>query len=146
MSVTSDFSSFKKRLSNAISKHVDLVSKDIKNNLVSEIPVDRGNLKSSVHVKKIDDKTTQIGHDPNKTKISEGYGPYNYGNDLVSDYGSIVYYGHGVIKPRREGGKLSWVGKDGKRIFAKQVKAVAPNNFIGRAVKKSKGNTRKFNI
>lgn len=146
MSIATDFTAFKKKLDKSISNHINNVAKDIKQNLITEMPTDTGNLKSSVNIHKVDSKSVQIGHDPNKTKISEGYGPYNYGTNVVNDYGSIVYYGHGIIKPRKEGGKLSWIDKDGERIFAKQVKAVAPNNFIARTVNKTKSNQRKFTI
>lgn len=114
-------------------KAIKKIANDAKGLIKSEIPVDSGNLRSAVTIAKTGDNKYKVGHDTSKTRVGISYGPYNYGAVRVRDYGSIVYFGHGIIRPRDPDGFLVFTNKQGETIFTKQVKAVKPNKFIDRA-------------
>lgn len=129
-------------------KNIDLLVKDIERAqeradkiiiqeiikvLRSEIPIDTGNMRSSVDFNKlfvvIGNRAYVIGHDKDKTRTDDG----------KHSYGDIVYYGIKkgyYIYPRKAKALRFQVG--GETIFAKRVfiPPRAGNRFIDRTVQR----------
>lgn len=91
-----------------------------------------GNLRKSVTSERESPSSIRIGHDTDQVLIQDGYGPYA----SVVDYGSIVYYGHGIIRPRNKK-SLRWLS-NGEYVYAKSSPAQPPNDFIKKAIVASK--------
>lgn len=122
-----------KPIDKVVDNYLKKLATDASDLIKEEIPVDSGNLKRAVTYKKRSKGLYIAGHDTSKVQVGVKYGPYGYGKTLVKDYGSIVYFGHGIIRPKNPDGWLVFTNKQGETIFTKQVKAVKPNKFIDRA-------------
>ncbi|EFT46599.1 hypothetical protein FEW48_002541 [Enterococcus faecalis] len=120
----------KKIVIQSIEKEIDNYAKKMEKIIKEEAHVKTGALKDSITIEKESDGSRLIGVDVAKLKSD----PRNVGG---LDYSIPYYKGHSgyTIRPRKAKA-LSWVGKDGKRHFAKSVYIPphAGDPFLKRAV------------
>lgn len=129
-----DISSISSKLKQEVLKQA---SKQLVELTKEEVGLDQGLLRSTIHYEKYKKDGYIVSHDPNITRLSDSYGPYNYGVGSFQDYGAIHELGRGPIDMVAKGKSypLHWK-KDGQDIYAWRVKGVKPKRFYKKAEKR----------
>lgn len=115
-------------------KQIKNKAKEIQTTMHAVIDKDTGALADAVELQKVSNDHYLIGI--NQQKLASD--PRNKGG---IDYAGYYYNGSKAYTIRSKNGKtLSWVGKDGKRYFAKVVHHPGnkPHDFIGETLKQIK--------
>lgn len=102
--------------SGAVSKDMMRRGRAVQQKAKVECPVDTGKLRDSIFMRQV------MGQEGMSVQI---------GSDV--EYLIYVIKGRGPITAK-PGKVLSWIGPGGKRIYAKHVRGVPPNDFLSRSL------------
>lgn len=107
-------------------KAIDNYAEDVEKEMKKQIHVDTGVLRDSV----VNEKKSQ---DKRVVRIDGSKVASDPRNESKEDYSWYYYKGHGEIVPKKAKA-LRWVGKNGKAVYAKKVRATSGDDFIGRTL------------
>lgn len=123
-----------KQIEKNVNEHVEKKAKEAQRVMKQVINKDTGALSDSVDIEKVKDNHWKVGINTGKL-VND---PRNAGK---IDYTPYYYHGSRPHTIKAKPGKtLSWVGKDGKRYFAKSVKHPGnkPHDFLGETLNRIK--------